>query len=68
MIMNFIYQNELRDSQIPILYWRYKIILLRKRNVDRIHTARQQEDLILLIVINAEVNVRCVMVFFDETN
>ena len=66
MIMNFIYQNELRDSQIPILYWRYKIILLRKRNVDRIHTARQQEDLILLIVINAEVNVRCVMVFFEK--
>ena len=33
------------------------------RNVGKIPTAAQQEDLILWIVINAEENVRCVMVF-----
>ena len=39
------------------------INLLHKRNAGRIPIVIQQEDLIRLIVINAEVNVRCVMVF-----
>ena len=38
------------------------INLLHKRNADRIPMVIQQEDLIRLIVINAEVNVRCEMV------
>lgn len=37
------------------------INLLHKRNAGRIPMVIQQEDLIRLIVINAEVNVRCVM-------
>ncbi|MCI7437383.1 MAG: hypothetical protein MSH22_12465, partial [Spirochaetia bacterium] len=43
-------------------YQQYRINLLHKKNAGRIPMVIQQEDLIRLIVINAEVNARCVMV------